>query len=87
MPAEQLGEPLTTIYSVPGGEARLFERGLTVNGVGGEGTAFFAFPMLGRPSIVSGDPTATPLFEDNAIRFKLGNWQLEQLGPHQKGTL
>jgi hypothetical protein len=32
MSVEHLGEPLTGVYPIPGGQARLYERGLTVNG-------------------------------------------------------
>jgi len=81
MSVEYLGAPLTGVYSIPGGQARLYERGLTVNGAGGEVVVSFAFPMLGRPSIVTGQPAATPPFEPYAIHFHLGNWQLEQLTP------
>src|SRR5262245_46520649 len=81
MSVEHLGEPLTRAYPIPGGQARLYERGLTVNGAGGEVIVSFAFPMIGRPSIVTGNPATTPLFEADAIYFQLGNWKLEQLTP------
>lgn len=81
MAVEQLGEALTIVYSIPGGEARLYERGLTVNGAGGEVLVLFNFPMIGRPHIVTGDPAATPLFEPGTIQFRVGTWQIEQLIP------
>jgi hypothetical protein len=36
MSVDLLGEPLTGVYPIPDGQARLHERGLTVNGDGGE---------------------------------------------------
>jgi hypothetical protein len=81
MSLEDLGEPLTGVYSVPGGQARLFERGLTVQGAGGDAVVWFAFPMIGRPSILTGGHPETPPFEPDAIRFRLGGWRLEQLTP------
>jgi hypothetical protein len=48
MSVENLGEPLTGVYTIPGGQARLYERGVTVNGV----IVSFAFPMIGRPKRV-----------------------------------
>ncbi|AOY57244.1 RICIN domain-containing protein [Desulfococcus multivorans] len=81
MPVASLGEPLTGVYSVQGGDARLFERGMIVNGAGGRVVVSFAFPMIGRPSIVTGDPAKTRLFEDSVINFQSGKWQLEQIVP------
>ena len=52
---EQLGDPLTGASPMPGGQARLSERGVTVTGAGGEVLVSFACPMLGRPSIVTGN--------------------------------
>src|SRR5262245_48557864 len=79
MPLEQLGQPLTSVHSIPGGPGRLYERGLTVNGTSGEVVVSFAFPMIGRPSIVMG--TAAPMspIGADAITFKPGNWQLGPL--------
>lgn len=72
MSVEYLGEPLTDIYAINGGQARLYQRGVTINGPRGEAIVSFAFPMIGRPVIVTGDPTPRPLFEAHAIRFALG---------------
>jgi hypothetical protein len=52
---EQLGAPLTGAYPIPGGQARLYARGVTVTGAGGEVLVSFACPMLGRLSIVTGN--------------------------------
>jgi len=79
MPPDNLGEPLTDAYSIPGGQARLFERGVTIDGARGEAVAAFAFPMIGRPVIVTGDPAAQPISESHAIRFVQGPWELETL--------
>jgi hypothetical protein len=81
MPAEHLGEPLSSIHSIPGGEARLFERGLTVNGAAGEVVVTFDFPMLGRPSIPMGTSASMSPFDPGTITFRLGDWQLADLAP------
>lgn len=81
MSFELLGEPVTGVYAIPGGQARLYERGVTLNGVGGEAVVWFAFPPIGRPSIITGASAAGPLFEADAIHFRLGQWQLDQLAP------
>ncbi len=87
MSVDDLGQPLTDIYSIPGGQARLYQRGVTINGSRGDAMVSFAFPMIGRPSIVTGDPAPAPLFAAHAIRFALGPWQLEQLTPLIHGAL
>jgi hypothetical protein len=81
MSIELLGQPLTAVYAIPGGQARLFERGLTINGAGGEAIVSFAFPPIGRPAIITGSAAARPLFQADAIQFRLGQWQLDQLAP------
>ncbi len=87
MSVTHLGEPLTTVYSIPGGQARLFERGLTINADSGEVIVSFAFPMIGRPSIPTGNTGSIEVFEIHAIRFALGLWQPEQLTPLIKDAL
>ena len=74
MSVENLGEPLTGVYSIPGGQARLYERGVTVKR---SDIVSFAFPMIGRPSIVTGTSASASPFEPDAINFRLGNSQLE----------
>ena len=83
MSVEHLGEPLTGVYSIPGGQARLYERGVTVNEV----IVSFAFPMIGRPSIATGSSTSASPFEPDAINFRLGNSQLEQVVPMIQAAL
>jgi hypothetical protein len=79
MSTENLGQPLTETFAVAGGQARLFERGATLTGAGGEAVVVFELPLVGRPSIVTGDPAAVPVFETHAIRFAQGAWQLAEL--------
>jgi hypothetical protein len=79
--AADLGEPLSGVLSLASGHARLYERGLTLNGGGGEIAMSFAFPMIGRPNILTGDPAAAPPFELEAMSFDPGHWQLEHLTP------
>lgn len=81
MSTEHLGAPLSETYPLPGGHARLYQRGVTINGPGPEAVVSFGFPMIGRPSIVTGDPSPSPLFPAHAMRFARGSWQLEQLTP------
>ena len=76
-----LGEALTAPYVVPGGTARLFAGGLTINGAEAEVIVAFGFPMIGRPSIGSGDAAAAPPFESDAISFGLGHWDEDDLVP------
>jgi hypothetical protein len=79
MSVADLGEPLTAAYSIPGGQARLYERGLTVDGAGGLAIVAFAFPMIGRPSVVTGNATPLSPFGPEALPFRLDNWKLGQL--------
>lgn len=53
MASEDLGAPLGNAYAIAGGQARLFERGLTLSGAVNL-EAEFAFPMIGKPDIVTG---------------------------------
>ena len=71
MSVEQLGEPLTGVYPIPGGQARLYERGLTVDRAGSEAIVSFAFAMIGRPSILTGAAVPASPFEPDAINFHL----------------
>jgi hypothetical protein len=56
---------------------------VTVNGV----IVSFAFPMIGRPSIVTGTSASASPFEPDAINFRLGNLQLEQIVPMIQNAL
>lgn len=70
-----LGRPLGNAYVVAGGEAQLYEGGLTLNGSGwGAGVLEmrFAFPMIGKPTIAAGT------FE-HELKPELGRWLPEQL--------
>ncbi len=49
MSVEHLGEPRIGTYPVPGGEARRYARGVTINGGGGHVIVAFRFPILGTP--------------------------------------
>jgi len=51
MATDGLGEALTGMYPIPGGQARLYERGVVVDGAHGEVTVHFHFPMIGQPAI------------------------------------
>src|SRR5262245_38489029 len=79
MSVEFLGNPLTLPYDIPGGQARLYQRGATINGARGEAVVTFQFPMIGRPGIVTGHTATAPLFELHAVRFALGAWGLDEL--------
>ena len=87
MSVEHLGAPLTGVYAIPGGQARLHAQGLTISGADGEATVSFAFPSLGRPRIITGDPAATPLFEAGAVTVHAGRLQPDQLTPLIQGAL
>ena len=77
----EFGEPLTGVYSIPDGQARLYERGATINGSGGEIVVTFNLPMIGVPQIAVGNPgTATPL-EPRAVTFQTGSWDVAALRP------
>lgn len=71
--SDDLGEALTGVYPIPGGRAQVFTRGLTIATDAGASTIVsFAFPMIGRPSIITG---ASPSpFEPHAINFHLRGW-------------
>jgi hypothetical protein len=56
--AAEFGEALTGTYSIPGGTAQLFERGVVVTGAAGPIDVGFAFPMIGRPHIATETATA-----------------------------
>jgi predicted MPP superfamily phosphohydrolase len=79
MSIEHLGEPLTGSYSIAGGEARLYERGATINGSGGEVVVTFNLPMIGVPQIAVGNPGAATPLDPGAITFWTGSWNLETL--------
>ena len=81
MSIEQIGEPLTGVYPIPGGEARLYERGATINGSGGEVVITFNLPMIGVPQIAVGDPSAATPLGPRAVTFQKGSWDLEALRP------
>src|SRR5215210_5827211 len=79
MAIEHLGEPLTGSYSIAGGEARLYERGATINGLGGEVVVTFNLPMIGTPQIAVGIPGAATPLDPRAVTFRTGSWDLETL--------
>ena len=78
MSVENLGEPLTGVYSISGGQAQLYERGMTVDGPAGAAVVSFAFPMIGRPSIERARPMPIAPFGPDAITFSFGD---EPLAP------
>ena len=79
MAHEQLGEPLVNSFAVAGGEARLYERGATIKGPGGEVVVTFNLPMIGVPQIAVGSPTATKLLDARAFAFQAGAWDVGNL--------
>lgn len=81
MALDDLGLPLTNAYSIVGGQARLYQRGLTVVGSGNEVVVRFAFPMIAQPRIVTGESTATPLFALSAVSFVPGSWTVDEVVP------
>src|SRR5215210_2870135 len=72
MAIEHLGEPLTGSYSIAGGEARLYERGATINGLGGEVVVTFNLPMIGTPQIAVGDPSSATPLDPSAVPIAFG---------------
>lgn len=79
MSTDTLGPPLSDSYAIPGGHARIHQRGVTIDGDGPQVVVAFAFPMVGRPAIVTGDPSPNPLFPDEDLRFSRGSWPLDQI--------
>ena len=77
MSIEDLGAPLSDAYPVTGGTARAYERGIAINGAGGDAIINFGFPLVGRPTIAT---DVTP-FEPDALNFRLGHWEVDQLVP------
>src|SRR5262245_56805013 len=76
--ADDLGEALTGVYSLPGGRAQLFERGLTLAPDSGAGTVVsFAFPMIGRPTIVTGGAAPLTVLDADAVKFSVPTARLE----------
>ena len=67
--SEDLGQPLTGGYSISGGEAQLFELGLTVQADGGKATLGYGFPMIGRRNIVTSELPGVPLRPSGNARF------------------
>jgi hypothetical protein len=56
-----LDNPFTAAYSIPGGKARLYERGMAVKRVAGEVIVSFAFPMIGVLHILTGNSNSSIL--------------------------
>jgi len=87
--AAVLGEALTGIYSIPGGTAQLFERGVVVTGAAGPVAVEFALPMIGRPHIATDTAsagTATAL-RPEAVTFRRGGHDINVLGPLVRAAL
>ena len=84
MATVDLGEVLTAPYPVPGGTARLYERGAVLNGAGGEIAIGFRLPMVGRPYIATG---GAPALDAAAVRFGLGHLDLSALAPMVQAAL
>ena len=80
MALEHLGQALTASYAIEGGTARLYERGLTVDGAGGQVVIPFKFPMIGLPQIATGQPQSAVPLVPSAISFQHGSWNLAALG-------
>jgi hypothetical protein len=76
MSAEHLGEPLTGSFPIPGGTARLYERGATITGEVGEVVVSFKFPSIGVPQIAVGEAGNAAVFDADAITFEIGGWQM-----------
>jgi predicted MPP superfamily phosphohydrolase len=79
-----LGEPLTGSYPVPGGHARLFERGVVISGPPGEVVVSIALPMIGRPHVATG---TLPILPADRVTFELGSWDQNALGGAVRAAL
>jgi hypothetical protein len=86
--AAELGEALTGIYSISGGTAQLFERGVVVTGAAGP-VVDFAFLMIGRPHIATATSTAgtATVLDPSAVTFGRGSYDLAMLGPLVRAAL
>jgi hypothetical protein len=72
---QNLGEGLTGTISVPGGEARLYERGATITSNVGDVVVAFDLPPIGIPVIATGDAAQAAVLEPTAITFQILGWQ------------
>ena len=84
MTADDLGAALTGSYQIRGGHARLYERGVVIDGPGGEVVVRFKFPMIGRPHVATG---AAPALEASMITFRRKHYELNDLVPLVRGAL
>jgi calcineurin-like phosphoesterase family protein len=84
MPAQDLGPVLTGPYPIPGGTARLYERGVVIDGAAGEVVVELRFPMIGRPHISTGGGAA---LDAGAIRFRREHYELSALIPLVQAAL
>ncbi len=80
MAKEHLGQALTRSFSIPGGQAHLFERGAIINVSTGELVISFNLPLIGIPHIAVGTPAAAIALPVHAITFEQGLWNLEAIG-------
>ncbi len=86
--ADDLGEALTGVYSILGGQAQLFERGLTVvTGSEARTVVYFAFPMIGRPSIITGGATPLTVLDAHAVTFRVPTAQLDGTSDRVRSAL
>jgi hypothetical protein len=74
---KDLGEPVTGRFPVPGGDAQVHERGITLFSTLGESTVTFDFPALGVPAIATGDAATAAVLAPSAISFQIGGHQLD----------
>jgi predicted phosphodiesterase len=81
MPSTALGNGITGTFTVPTAAgpatAQVFEGGISLTAPVGEIVVAFRFPMIGRPVIASGAPTAATVLEAGAITFDIKGWRLE----------
>lgn len=76
--SNDLGDALTGDISVPGGEARLFERGATLTSSAGEALVSFALPSIGVPSIATGEAASAAVLDPGAITCQTRGWDVDQ---------
>lgn len=73
-----LGDQLSSPYAAGGGTATVHRGGVVIDAPGVHLTAWFVFPSLAQPRIVSGDPAASPAF-DVEIDATGDGWTVETL--------
>jgi hypothetical protein len=79
VPTRNLGNALTGTFPVPGGSARVFERGAILSGTVGDVEVQFAFPSIGVP-VIAPTAAAAPILEPGAVTFQIGGWQMATVG-------